>query len=107
MTVTGSCGCSVGVAGLHACMTNIKTNKTMFIFFRSINFPLKNMTATSQEMAATQILQFAIAIDARADDGETVIPELALGNVDAETLCKFCGGLFTGGGKQAPVIIHE
>ena len=54
-----------------------------------------------------EILQFAISVDAFANDGETVFPEFAFGNVYAEAFGKFCGGGFACGGQQVFVICHE
>ena len=52
-------------------------------------------------------LQVAISIDLLPDDLQTVLPELARADVDAEAGGQVGGGPFAGGGQQGLVIGHE
>src|SRR5687768_976825 len=60
----------------------------------------RNRFVPSIKYLGVESLQLAIAIHTFTDDRQAVIPELALGDINAEAFGKFGGCIFAGGGEQ-------
>lgn len=106
-------GASCWLIKLHASVARSKTDTDKKSFF---DMDLSRNKETSTQVNTRlpvylfclfTVLQFRISFDAPADDGDTVIPELAFGNVDAETFGKPGSCIFTRGSKQVLIILHK